>query len=1608
MAPKLFVGFQIPLDTFNIHMVQICPAMVIVFLALLRPIGRIEISSKLPKNRQNDKSDPICMSTLGGYTLMPINMLNMAGFDQPNHRGQTRSRDGRDHRRWVMRMRGKQVIQISTEVHKSMKFMCINFGLVTVKNENVSFLEKSLKFGHNSAIFLKRLQLKLEVGEWNACCDALPKLCSVVNNGNALRFESNGLIIQLNRGRLIYTSELIVKNCVLWTLKQLGPFYNSIKDFGLDPSMRIMRRWPSQQTGHGVVNLDFDLAEFPQVGTWTLRVVARQQVQEKTVLVEHYFRPRFEVMVRLPHTLDASEHHIEGVVVANMTNWMQVMGNLSIHLQYSQHHYKDLPTDFITIHKYFLEQFRGYHGFRLSMDYLANQVALVNPDDDHVLTVRVLAEVTEFSGFWKQQGWANTRVIAKAAKLSFLGDEPLIFHPGMPISVHVFASYKDDHPFEDEELEDAILKVTFLPSGGGPSKVEEVTVPGFELVKNKGVADIVFDVPRTTQGIKFDAVLTTSSGLRADATLLSVPHHSPRDYHLQVDTSTYDATPGQFIILHVRHNFYVQHFSYAVMSKGVMVYSSSEPVADPSSSGITTLSVPASTEMAPAANILVWAIAPDGELVSTALAIPVNPLGRHKVGIRWSDHKDHSGGSSELKFLGEKGAFVGYSALWEETHHMDSGNDLTHARVLNHMMDLALNDTFYNITKFHLRRASTRSREGAGSKVEFYPTPMVGPDAASTFNFSDTLVLTDADIYYQHSNTDRAVKCSDTNLLPCLTGGCYQMSDRCDGTPHCPDHSDEADCALDIDPFLEYRIHRVSRVFRFYDPDVGDWGWRDVREEGLEIQVFAFPKRPQNWVLNMFAVGREFGLGLLEAPIPFDSAGPFMVTLEGPKVVRQGEQVGLRVCVSNFHNSQVGVWIRLPKSDDYRSILVEEHGRTDSYNPKTVDGEHQHVVWLEGGEHRDVHLPIVFTRMGEIDVSVYGSTQMMKDMDSITISVNAEGVSIGKHTSILLDLKNRGLTYDFLDIHLDESPIIPLSERRRFIFETTSGHISVTGDVLGPAFPSIPVNSAELLGLEAVGTSDYHAYNFAANLWTLHYLRLTNQLDKKTQYEVLKAVNVEYAAITRFQKESGGFTMWPECEPSVWLTAYIIRTLWIANFQDWEDLIYIDPVIVGNASTWLLSYQTEEGAFFETPTYLNTLDSKINPTNQYVTHHGTQHNISITAHVILAFVEILPDMQGEIRSQLNMAKKRAVSFLERQLKDLTDPYEIALVAWALTKADSGSMDEAFDYLDRIKIDQDSKIYWSREKIGFNTLVYENSQKPYIQPKDDQTWDAIAVEASSYALMVYLKREGVGMIQESIVRFLAVMREFDGGLISTLDSVAALQALVEYSYRARLRDITDMTIEIEHTADKDFNARVTLGNATTLATMQSFDLKNIWGHIAVTGHGQGQALVQLDYAYGVDYEPLLDVPPIPAFDFTVQARYSGANASHIDITTCQRWTNIDEVSASGLSVVEVHLPSGYIIMQDKLMEYVNSRKVPNLRWALRTDTYVKFFFNYLDNEETCLTYQVERWYPVSNHSRYNMARVYDLYQPERFNNTIFEVFSLYSLDICEVCGSYQVS
>ena len=53
----------------------------------------------------------------------------------------------------------------------------------------------------------------------------------------------------------------------------------------------------------------------------------------------------------------------------------------------------------------------------------------------------------------------------------------------------------------------------------------------------------------------------------------------------------------------------------------------------------------------------------------------------------------------------------------------------------------------------------------------------------------------------------------------------------------------------------------------------------------------------------------------------------------------------------------------------------------------------------------------------------------------------------------MLDLKNRANVLQFMKIVVDESPIIPYEIYRRYIAGSPNGHITLSGDVIGPIFP---------------------------------------------------------------------------------------------------------------------------------------------------------------------------------------------------------------------------------------------------------------------------------------------------------------------------------------------------------------------------------------------------------------------------------------------------------------------------------------------------------------------------------------------------------------------------
>ena len=187
--------------------------------------------------------------------------------------------------------------------------------------------------------------------------------------------------------------------------------------------------------------------------------------------------------------------------------------------------------------------------------------------------------------------------------------------------------------------------------------------------------------------------------------------------------------------------------------------------------------------------------------------------------------------------------------------------------------------------------------------------------------------------------------------------------------------------------------------------------------------------------------------------------------------------------------------------------------------------------------------------------------------------------------------------------------------------------------------------------------TDYHAFNLALNTWQLHYLRLTNQLNQQSppdhllhqhqfhnhhfqhqkmdeskaelKKRVFERMNEEYTAVMRRFSSHGSWRNWDRSAPSVWLSAWCLRVLHAVSFQDWEDFIYIDPQVFGNAVMWLLNYQNKDGAFVESseadmPLHY-AMRASMSGANNSAAH------AALTAHVLIALDGAAELLTGHVK-----------------------------------------------------------------------------------------------------------------------------------------------------------------------------------------------------------------------------------------------------------------------------------------------------------------------------------------------------------------------------------------
>ncbi|KAG0724718.1 CD109 antigen [Chionoecetes opilio] len=799
---------------------------------------------------------------------------------------------------------------------------------------------------------------------------------------------------------------LLLRFRIILLTTELRPYDDPVDVYILDPDGYVMRRWPSRPTNVGVVSMSFDLPFLPKVGWWGIKAHVNGQEEVKSIKVEKWYTPRYEVKMFMPKYFLETDEAIVGDLGGEFSNDKGAYGNATLRLY--------IRSQGDEVWNYVMQQeiapLDAEDEYSFPMEALARKVPKLDGSE-----VRVEAEIHEsFTGI-NGTGFTMAKIINSSISCMFLGSSPYIFKPGMPFSASVAISYHDLMPLSKEKLQMSrmVVKGEAILGGGGRKTIFEIEIPQanaedeetefldeswrynkrleavkaddpnydptnfdynynfdqesgsryltdselverkmdmfvrnqqFEKYRDKGVFHFTMDVPDTATKLTLTAAYQDDDGDLASASAQAIAYYSPKKQYIGVETSSTGVTVGEFVVFHVRSSFNMETFNYLVMAKEMILFAAMEVLDTTSSASVKTISVPVSSEMAPAFRIFVYHLTQSHEIISDSITIPVNGISRHKTKLVINQDKDHSVRSVELGTYSTAGAFYGVSGVREFTYAMQGGNELSHASVLHSLHG------FTNNTRT-LHKMAWRPREGfQPEEVEYYTSGNYGPDSNRTFDFSGLVVFSDAVLgvvsgYEYH-------KCNETQgYSPCLMGGCFPTNKKCDGFDDCADKYDEVNCGDKLaDTEVDFRIHRYVKFSDFFDTEDGDWLWLDINigHKGHEQNNIELPKVDDPYVLNAFSVSKEFGFGLIEMPQEYSAMPPMYISLEMPDSCRRGEQVGMRIMIFNNLPQEMMVLLVLHGADTHRFVAVEDNGVVDFYRPRVEAGDHQHLLSVFG------------------------------------------------------------------------------------------------------------------------------------------------------------------------------------------------------------------------------------------------------------------------------------------------------------------------------------------------------------------------------------------------------------------------------------------------------------------------------------------------------------------------------------------------------------------------------------------------------------------------------------------------------------------------------------
>ncbi|XP_071089780.1 alpha-2-macroglobulin-like protein 1 isoform X1 [Haliotis cracherodii] len=918
-----------------------------------------------------------------------------------------------------------------------------------------------------------------------------------------------------------------------------------------------------------------------------------------------------------------------------------------------------------------------------------------------------------------------------------------------------------------------------------------------------------------------------------------------------------------------------------------------------------TLRVPVTEEMSPEASLLIYYVRDDGETVADSINFDVEACFKNKVKFDFLEKKVIPGREATLRLQAEPGSLCSIGMIDKSINILGGDHQLTPEKMFDILKKYGNGGEQYHYYKrdkeYCERKVNDEERTPEHEMYgEWWHYSSRYVDAVEAFRQMGMAVATNMLLETRPCSKEYAVLYEEGGL-PGPGGGQRVLP-------------------LGIPLSAAQKKKPSGSVLRSYFPETWLWELEQVGDTGeLELRKTT-PHTITRWVGNTICTSQSAGVGV--APMTsLTTFQPFFLSIHLPYAAVRGERLPLHVTIFNYLEKCLYMQVNVETGDDI-TLTVRDHlklpfclcggkSKTQSY----------YISAKEVGK-----LPVVARAEivpGTCDNNVEPDTEYIGLSDAVKreLFVKVEGVTQEYTKSLYICPKDFDVTREEVELPLPED----------IVRDSARGHVSVIGDIMGPALSNLD-NLVQL----PTGCGEQTMINFSPNIYVLKYLTFTSQLTDEMKLLCERYMEIGYTRELNYRHDDGSFSAFGKSDASgsTWLTAFVVK-----SFAQAQRFIYIDQTNLATSVSFLKSTRMENGCFREVgkvfSSYMMGGLGKVDG----------EDDTALTAFVVVALLEAHVPRDDPVL----MAALRCLSL---QPRDEMDTYTLTLTAYAQTLNDptSQASDEVMTELDARVISNGVLGYWGRGGSmpdAVNTWHY-------------RTAPSAEIEMTSYGLMatlLYYQDGGLAKGQPMIM-WLSQQRNSLGGFASTQDTVLGLQAMSEFASKTFTGNATDLSVtftgnKMSQTYD------ITTGVNTLL--LQRAPIMHLPNTLSVSTNGTGCALIQANVQFNKLPENLGINKPL--FNLTVAVRRSRTKRSDCarrSIRICVSFMGKKDFSA-GMSMLTVKMVTAWTPVLNSLKELESVFPILSMK-KYENDVkkgLIAFYFDELDVRKRCFEFELEQ-------------------------------------------------